>query len=213
MEGWMKMSKDGKWRLGLGIGGGLVLLVVVGIFGVANWYSGRINQEYKEVTDTEKALLAATEGDGEFRPPLGGIPVPERIEVFLAVRDDLGSWRLTMATAIEKMTADRERQREGGPKDLVRMVNTGSDLMPIFAGFWIARNEALLAHEMGPGEYAYIYRLVYHTWLDFGRSPVSATDYPTGALTAAFDPYGDRLTAVYHPDVDPVELIFQKDRK
>ncbi len=209
----MEMTKGGKRKLGLGIGCGLALLIVVGIFGVANWYSGRINQEYREVRDSEKALLAATEGDEDFSPPPGGIPAAERIEVFLAVRKDLDPWRMTMATAIRKMAADRERQRTGGPKDLVRMVNTGSDLMPIFAGFWTARNETLLAHEMGPGEYAYIYRLVYHTWLDFGRSPVSATDYPTGALTTAFEPYRDPLTAVYNADVDPVELIFQKDRE
>jgi len=204
------MAKPGKRKLGLMIGCGLMLLVVVGLFGVANWYSGRINQEYKEVRDSEKALLAATEGDGGFRPPIGGIPAPERIEVFLAVREDLDSWLRTMATAIVKMAADRERQRDGGPKDLVRLVNTGSDLMPIFAGFWTARNEALLAHDMGPGEYVYIYRLVYHTWLDFGRPAGSATDFPTAALSAALEPYRDRFTAAFDSDVHPVELIFQK---
>ena len=207
------MAKPGKRKLGLMIGCGLMLLIVVGIFGVANWYSGRINQEYKEVRDSEKALLAATEGDGGFSPPIGGIPAPDRIEVFLAVREDLDSWLETMAAAITKMADDRERQRDGGPKDFVRLVNTGSDLMPIFAGFWTARNEALLAHEMGPGEYAYIYRLVYHTWLDFGRPARSATDYPTAALSAALESYRDRFTAAFDSDVHPVELIFQKDRQ
>ncbi len=207
------MTKGGIKKLGLGIGCGFVLLIVVGIFGVANWYSGRINQEYKEVRDSEKALLAATEGNEGFSPPPGGIPAAGRVEVFLAVREDLDSWRGTMATAIEKMTADRERQRVGGPKDLMRVVNTGSDLMPIFAGFWTARNETLLAHEMGPGEYEYIYRLVYQTWLELERPDVSATIYPSAALTEAFEPYRDRLVAAFDAAVNPVELIFQKDRE
>jgi len=206
------MAKGGKRKLWLGIGCGFALLIVVGFFGVANWYSGRINQEYKEVRDSEKALLVATEGDEGFRPPPGGIPAADRIEVFLGVRKDLDSWRGTMATAIRQMAADRDRQATGGPRDFMRLINTGSDLMPIFAGFWTARNEALLAHEMGPGEYAYIYRLVYHTWMDSGQSPVSAAAYPTGALSAALEPYRDRFTAVFDPDVHSVELIFQKDQ-
>ena len=207
------MKKRGIWKLGLGIGCGFALLVVVGVFGVANWYSGRMNQEYKAVRDSEKALLAATEGDQGFRPPSGGIPAADRIEVFLAVREDLDPWLETMGIAITKMAADRERQRDGGPKDLARLVNTGSDLMPIFAGFWTARNEALLAHEMGPGEYVYIYRLVYLTWLNFGRPEGSAMDYPADTLSAAMEPFRDRLTHAFDADVHSVELIFQEDRK
>ncbi len=205
------MKRRGIWKLGLGIGCGFALLVAVGVFGVANWYSGRINQEYKQVRDSEKALLAATERDQGFRPPSGGIPAVERIEVFLAVREDLGPWLETMGIAITKMAADRERQRDGGVKDLARLVNTGSDLMPIFAGFWTARNEVLLTHEVGPGEYAYIYRLVYHTWLNFGRPESPAKDYPAAALTEALEPYRTRLTEAFDADVHPVELIFQMD--
>jgi len=202
-----------KWKLGLGIGCGLVMLVVVGVLGVANWYSGRINQEYKEVRDSELALLAATQGDQGFRPQHGSIPAPDRIEVFLAVRDDLASWRRTMASASGQFATDRERQRAGGIKDLLRVVNTGSDLMPVYAGFWIARNEALLEHGMGPGEYSYIYRLVYRTWLEADRPAVASRDYPDQALTDALDPYRGRLLAAFDAEVDPVELIFQGDQK
>ncbi len=189
----MAMGRKKKW--GLGIGCGALLLIVVGIMGMGTWYAGRINQEYKEVTDSEKALFAATEGDREFIPPPGGIPGPDRIEVFLAVREDLESWRLTMATASIQFADDKDRQRTGGLKDLLKLFNTGSDLMPTYAGFWTARNKTLLAHEMGPGEYAYIYRLVYYA----------------GTLDAAFDPYRDRLAAAFDEAVDPVELIFQID--
>lgn len=182
--------------MGLGIGCGAMLLIVVGILGVGTWYVGRINQEYKDVTNSEKALIAATEGERGFIPPPDGIPGPDRIEVFLAVREDLESWRGTMSTASRQFAVDQDRQRAGGLKDLLKLFNTGSDLMPTYAGFWTARNEALLAHEMGPGEYAFIYRLVYHS----------------GALEPAFDPYRERLAAAFAEAVDPVELIFQKDK-
>ncbi len=189
------MAMGRKWKMGLGIGCGAMLLIVVGILGMGTWYAGRINEEYKEVTNSEKVLLAATEGDRRYVPPPGGIPSPDRIEVFLAVREDLDSWRGTMATASRQFAVDQDRQHAGGLKDLLKLFNTGSDLMPTYAGFWTARNESLLAHDMGPGEYAYIYRLVHHTV----------------ALDPAFDPYRDRLHAAFDAEVDPVELIFQKD--
>lgn len=202
-----------KLKLGLGIGCGVLALVVVGFMGVATWWSGRINQEYKDVRDSEKALLAGTEGEQGFRPPAGGIPAPERIEVFLAVRRDLAAWRQTLAAATGQFATDRERQRTGGVKDLARVVNTGSDLMPVFAGFWTARNEALLAHGMGPGEYKYIHRLVFHTWMQPDRPAVASMDYPDQALNAAFEPYREQLLAGFDPEVEPVELIFQQDRE
>jgi hypothetical protein len=189
------MAMGRKWKMGLGIGCGAMLLIVVGILGMGTWYAGRINEEYKEVKDSEKALLAATEGDRGYMPPPGGVPSPDRIEIFLAVREDLDSWRGTMATASRQFAVDQDRQRSGGLKDVLKLFNTGSDLMPTYAGFWTARNESLLAHEMGPGEYAYIYMLVYHA----------------GPLDPAFDPYRDRLAAAFDAEVDPVELIFQKD--
>lgn len=202
-----------KWKRGLGIGCGLLALVVVGVLGVGTWYAGRINQEYKEVRDSEKTLLAATEKGEEFRPPPGGIPAPERIEVFLKVREDLVPWRRTMASASGQFAVDRQRQRTGGVKDLLRVVNTGSDLMPVYAGFWVARNEALLEHGMGPGEYTYIYRLVYMTWLQPNRPALVDKDYPDQALNDAFEPYRERLLAGHESTIELVELIFQKDKK
>lgn len=205
------LARVGKWKLGLYIGCGLALLIVLGVLGAATWYSGRINEEYKEVRDSEKALRAVTEGEQGFRPPPGGIPTSERLETFLVVREELTEWRRIMATASEEFAADRQRQRSGGLGDLLNLFNTGSDLMPTYAGFWIARNEALLDRGMGPGEYSYIYRLVYRSWLGLSRSPAIAEDYPTAALANSLGPYRDRFALAYDASVDPVELIFQEN--
>jgi hypothetical protein len=204
---------DGKWKRGLGIGCLIVALVVVAILGVGTWYAGRINEEYKEVRDSEKALLAATEKEEEFRPPVGGIPGPDRIEVFLKVREELAPWCRTMASASGQFADDRERQRAGGVKNLLRVVNTGSDLMPVYAGFWVARNEVLLNHGMGPGEYSYIFRLVYLTWLKPDRPALADSDYPNNDLNDALEPYREQLLAGHEPTIELVELIFQKDQE
>lgn len=206
------MTKAGKWKWGLGIGCGLMVLVFVGIVGVGTWYATRINAEYKEVRDTEERLIAATEGDEDYRPPPGGVPGPERIEAFLAVREELKPWLDTLYEANEQFLADRDRQQAGGVKDFLKLFNTGSDLMPIYAGFWTARNEALLKHEMGPGEYVYIYRLTYQTWLNLDRDGGPAANYPSGALTSALEPYRDRLVDAYVPEVGILEQIFEKDK-
>lgn len=196
---------DRKWKRGLGIGCLIAALVVVAVLGAGTWYAGRINKEYKEVRDSEKTLLAATEKEEGFRPPAAGIPTSDRIEVFLKVREEMAPWCRTMASASGQFADDRERQRGGGVKDLLRVVNTGSDLMPIYAGFWTARNEALLNHGMGPGEYTYIYRRVYLTWLP--------SDSPDPALNDVLDPYRERLLAAHEPSIELVELIFQKDQE
>jgi len=206
------MTKAGKLKLGLLIGSGIVVLAIVGFMGVATWYAGRINAEYKEVAESEKILREAIEGEQGFRPPAGAIPSADRMAVFLAVREDLASWRRTMDTAITEFTADQEKQREGGLFDLLKLVNTGSDLMPLYAGFWIARNQTLLAHEMGPGEYEYIYRLVYQTWLELNRPAVSKNDYPAGELDEALSPYSERLIRAFDADTDPLELIFKETK-
>lgn len=206
------MTKAGKWKLGLGIGCGLAILVFVGVVGVATWYATRINAEYKDVRDTEERLIAATEGEDGYRPPPGGLPAPVRIEAFLAVRQDLAPWLETLVESNEQFLADQEKQQDGGMLDALKLFFTGSDLMPVYAGFWTARNETLLEHGMGPGEYVYIYKLVYDTWLGLEREGGPAADYPSDSLTAALEPYRDRLVAAFVPEVGILEQIFQKDR-
>jgi hypothetical protein len=205
------MTKAGKWKWGLGIGCGLAVLLFVGAVGVATWYATSINAEYKAVRDSEERLIAATEGPGGYSAPQGGIPAPARIEIFLDVRRDLQPWLANLAAANEQFLADREKQKTGGVKEFVKLFGTGSDLMPVYAGFWTARNEALLEHGMGPGEYVYIYSLVYRTWLGLGRRGSPAEAYPTGTLSAALEPYRARLLEAHVPEVELLELIFEKD--
>jgi hypothetical protein len=205
------MTRAGKWKWGLGIGCGLAVLVFVGVVGVTTWYSTRINAEYKNVRDTEERLISATEGEDGYRPPPGGIPDQQRIETFLAVRQDLAPWLETLAESNEQFVADQEKQQAGGLLDSVKLFLTGSDLMPVYAGFWTARNEALLKHGMGPGEFVYIYKLAYDTWLGLERDGGPADDYPSDTLAEALEPYRDRLVAAFVPGVGIMEQIFQKD--
>jgi|GEM_PF-5656070 len=207
------MTLGRKWKLGLGIGCGALLLVVLGFMGVATWYAGRINEEYREVRDSEKNLIAATEKDTGYEPPSGGIPGVERVEVFLEVREKLEPWRRTVRSASEQFREDQERQQAGGIRDLLKLVNTGSDLAPVLAGFWTARNEALLAAGMGPGEYTYIYRLVYEAWLGLSEPSEEPYPFPTENPATTLNILRPRLAAAFDPDVAPVELIFQETER
>jgi hypothetical protein len=62
---------------------------------------------------------------------------------------------------------------------------------------------------MGPGEYAYIYRLVYSSWRQPAGPANADRAYNAEALQSVLEPYEERLLAGFDPTVDPVELIFQ----
>jgi hypothetical protein len=63
------------------------------------------------------------------------------------------------------LLADGERGQIGSPSRLLQMVRAGVGLLTEIADFYRTRNEQLLAHEMGLGEYYYIYCLAYYAWL------------------------------------------------
>ena len=46
------------------------------------------------------------------------------------------------------------------------IISGGIGVLAEMGDFISARNEALLHHEMGMGEYTYLYSTVYHAWLD-----------------------------------------------
>jgi hypothetical protein len=139
----------------------------------------------------------------------------------------MAEWRLRLTTENRRFAAGEGRWW--------RRADAASDLAQVLTGFWVARNEALMGAAMSPGEYAWLYGLVYYGWLDHdpaaGRQPASAPggagvgtddsrfekwrrqwqDGVAGEAAAQLEPLRDRLTAGWAEDTNPVELIFIAD--
>lgn len=208
-----------KWQKGCGIGCLVLFSAAVILMGAATWYAREINGEYKEVQKTEDDLLAATE-DLAFTPPPDLVLRADRLEAFLAVRDSLAAPRFELVAQATEFARQRNRGRGRGLKEFLRLLDSGSELAPFYAAYWIQRNRSLLAHEMGPDEYIWLYSVVYYQWLQ--KDPADGRDGEataptvraqiTGALPSAtldlLAPHRLRLEAGYSPVINPVELIF-----
>ncbi len=189
------------------------------LMGAATWYAREINREYKVVQRTEDALLAAT-GGSPFVPPSDLSLRPERLDAFLAVRDSLSAQRFELVAQATEFARQKNHLQKRGLKEFLSLLDSGSELAPVYAAYWIQRNRALLAQGMGPQEYIWLYSVVYYEWLEKdpadGRDE-AATGAPiraeiSGVLSAAtidlLAPRRLRLEATYSPVINPVELIF-----
>ena len=176
------MTLGRRTKLGLGIGCGAVALIFLLVIGGGIFFARQMADQYRGVHDSEADLLAATGEVVAWRAPLRGVPTTERLDAFLAVRTDLSEWRTRLTGAVETFLASR-RAGGSGPFHWWRLFRAGSDLAPVYAGFWTARNEALLARRMNPAEYIYLYVLAYYA--DLGRPPDDGYQQAAGGETSA----------------------------
>jgi hypothetical protein len=159
-------------KLGLGIGCGVVALLFLLLLGGGVWFARNMGREYKVVQASEEALIEAHGDFAAWTPPAGLVPAPERVAAFASVRTRLGEWGDLLATGARGFATARQEGR--GVTGLWRQMRAGSDLGLLYAGFWSARNRILLEEDMGPGEYAWFYALVYYAWL--GQDPGAGAD-------------------------------------
>ena len=218
------MAWNGKKLAGLGCGVLVVGAIVVA--GALTWYSTQLSREYKKVQKSEQALIAATAAPTVFVPPADGVPGPERLEAFLGVRTATAEWRQRLAA--------EDRRFAGSASNWWSRAGGANDLAQVLASFWGVRNEALQAAGMGPGEYVWLYGLVYHGWLGHdaaaGRRPERQGAGDKGAGDARFalrreqwrggvtpeaaavlEPLRERMAAGWNEETNPVELIFVAD--
>ena len=149
-------------------GCGLMTLVLVAVLGTTSWYAVRMTTDFKAVKEAEEELLAQVKADSAYVEDRQHPPAPARVEAFLAVRRGLRERQLGMQQAVADFVA-AGGVKEGGPLGFFKGLRAASELAPVYAGFWEKRNELLLQQGMGPREYSFLYRLLYHTWL--GHDP------------------------------------------
>ena len=223
------MAWNGKKLAGLGCGVLVVGAIVVA--GALTWYSTQLSREYKKVQKSEQALIAATAAPTDFVPPADGVPGPDRLEAFLGVRTATAEWRQRLAA--------EDRRFAGSASNWWSRAGGANALAQVLASFWGVRNEALQAAGMGPGEYVWLYGLVYHGWLghdaaagrrperqgagDKGAGDMGAGDARfalrreqwrggvTPEAAAVLEPLRGRLAAGWNEETNPVELIFVAD--
>jgi hypothetical protein len=156
-----------KWLIGLGIGCGgvvviVILLVIGGYFLVRNATRG-----FRESDELMKSLTAKYGRLEDYCPdPAGAIPAG-RLENFLAVRDATASVRAQLEESLESLakTRDAGEGRDRSAGTVFQALKTGAGMVPQISDFLKSRAQALLAKDMGPGEYNYLYVIAYYSWL------------------------------------------------
>lgn len=160
-------STGQKWLMGCGIGClTLVILVALSIYG-GTYCVRSLVKDFDQAEKADEELASRYGAIDDYTPPLDGVPAPERLEAFLAVRDTLGRYREELAGKFASF-----RRLETGRKDVLSVlgaVKEGVTIAPLLGGMFSARSAALANRGMGMGEYTYIYCLAYFSYL--GRDP------------------------------------------
>jgi len=156
-----------KMKKGCGIGCGVVTILVLVIIGSVAFLVRDMSADYKAVSKAEKNLIQAHGGMTDYTPAAGGLPSADRVRVFLDVRGAQSEWRRNVALAFEEFLVKKEESSSGGFTHFLKLMRSTSEMAPSLAGFWSSRNAALMEHEMGIGEYSYLYCLAYFSYLGY----------------------------------------------
>lgn len=191
-----------KWLIGCGIGcGGALLLLVVGLFAIG-FVVNKTMEGFEQAEQSRDRIEQEIGPGSEYTPePDGAIP-PERMEVFLAVREATQDEREKLAESWEglPLSIEEARKLDEQPlwdklKNILSITRMGFGMAGVIGDFQKVRDAAMLEQEMGFGEYAYIYVIAYYSWLEH---PV--TDGPG---RRAADAQADKGAAGTQPEKGP----------
>ena len=159
-----------KWLVGCGIGCGFLLLAVGGI-GTCGYVGVKKISERADRMDASWEQVEARFGKpSDYVPPADGAMDPARVDTFLAVRSSMAAARNSLAASLIALDEDSK-----GSSGVIRKARAGLTLVPHLLDFVEARNQALVQHGMGLGEYMYIYGTAYFVWLD--KDPADGPDF------------------------------------
>ncbi len=170
-----------KWLIGCGVGCAslVVLLILISIGG-----SLFMMRPFDQAVDAQQELTAEFGIRGDFVPQPGGIS-PHRLECFLSVRREvMASCEIFQGVASNFNAMDDLGEQGEDPEMGAVFRGVGNIMGSIFGmvgeigKVTRLRNEALLANEMGLGEYTWIYILAYNSWL--GKAPNTGLDNDDG---------------------------------
>jgi hypothetical protein len=178
-------STNRRWATGCGCGCGLLVIVL----GLLAWRGYAFIKEIaSQAEEAEAAMTTVQERHGglaDFQPDPAGMLPAERVEAFIRVRELTAAARGETEASLSLLSPGGPEGVEQVPGLLGELLNWGlgvakvegaTNLIPRAIAFVARRNQALLEAGMGPGEYVYLYSLVYYSWL--GKSPADGPAFP-----------------------------------
>lgn len=160
------MGSARNWLIGCGVGCGALALLAVGL-GTAGFFGVKSVIRRAERLEAASDSLAVRFGEADaWAPPADGSLAPDRVEAFLEAR------RL-MAPAREQLS--RTLATLDGEGGVAAKFGAGAGFVPKTLAFIEARDRALLAAGMGPGEYRYLYVVAFFGLL--GKDPADGPGF------------------------------------
>jgi len=161
----MAMSTPQKWLVGCGIGCAAIIVIVVALIaGAVVFVRGKI-APLQTASESHKRVAEAFGEAEAFVPAPDGAISPERMEIFLSVRETLKGDQSRIDAALASIDLESVRQSHPAFGSVLRLLNDLSNLIAPFGEYVDHRNRILLDKRMGLGEHAYIYSIAYHSWL------------------------------------------------
>lgn len=205
--------------IGCGIGCGLLILALLAVGGGGFLAVKGMLDKAERVEAASDALQARFGAVGDFRPAADGSIAPERLEAFLAVRRRLADERAVIADRLASLAEAKLGVLSGSPGKIIRTVRAGAGLVPHILDYVTARNEALSATGVAPGEYLYLYALAYY--VDLGYSPgdgppfiLTDDDDRSQVARDRFDPFdGEAESEAYDTESSPDRIRDLRNRR
>ncbi len=149
-----------KFMIGCGIVVGVVLLISI----VSSWIFVRSlkNQlpEMKPLKEREEQLVKLYGRLDDYTPPLNGRISPERMELYLQVRENQPHDTRLFVDALDEVSEQEDEMHEAKGLEKfklgLKMAKSGMAVARVTMVYLSARDSLLLAKEMSPGEYLYL---------------------------------------------------------
>lgn len=154
----------------------LVIILLMVVAGVASyqWVKKQVPHMH-EVEQARTALLERFGPRDAFVPDLDGALRPERVQLFLAVRESLLTTRAEIGGRLEGFVGKTGKHFEGRNFfqkiiEGMSMAKGGVGLFGQATEYIGTRAQRLMASEMGEGEYTYLFCLLSYCWLEWDPS-------------------------------------------
>lgn len=169
-----------KWLIGCGVGCGVTILLNIIMFVGAGVL---ISRPMNEAVNSQKELAELHGSPNDYVPGVDSI-TPQRIEAFLAVRQELMpscSKFKDIAGGFEAMDDLDQGGEEPSAKEIFqglgKVMGSVKGIIMEMGEVMELRNEALMEQEMGMGEYTWIYVLAFNSWLGYEpNTGIESTD-------------------------------------